>query len=197
MKINLGKRIAVTAFGNHLGGSSDVTAIKQDNAYKLSLNSAVIETIDLLNTSINPIISPTGNYSYQETRRNIRDTVFSAPLQPQVLGSSLSFFITPDLELNLSTSQTNYSSFVNNRHSFLLKKYFETNYLLAGVLVENLNSNQSFYNLVLGARYEVAPRLSIRFYSNTATNFIYLNQTMAPKGISRMQFTIGAEITLP
>jgi hypothetical protein len=197
MKINLGKRIAVTAFGNHLGGSSDVTAIKQDNAYKLSLNSAVIETIDLLNTSINPIISPTGNYSYQETRGNLRDTVFSAPLQPQVLGSSLSFFITPDLELNLSTSQTNYSSFVNNRHSFLLKKYFETNYLLAGILVENLNSNQSFYNLVLGARYEVAPRLSIRFYSNTATNFIYLNQTMAPKGISRMQFTIGAEITLP
>ena len=114
-----------------------------------------------------------------------------------MLGSNVTFIITPTLELNLSTSQTNYSTFVNNRHSLLIKKHFDANYLLAGLLVENLNSNQSFYNLVFGARYEVAPRLSVRFYSNTATNFIYLNQTMAPKGISRMQFTIGAEITLP
>ena len=114
-----------------------------------------------------------------------------------MLGSNVTFIITPTLELNLSTSRTNYSTFVNNRNSLLIKKYFDTNYLLAGLLVENLNSNQSFYNLVFGARYEVAPRLSVRVYSNTATNFIYLNQIMAPKGISRMQFTIGAEITLP
>ena len=197
LKIRLGKRIALTAFGNHLGTSPEVTAVKEDNSYELNLNTAVIETIDLLNGSINPVISPNNNYTYRENRENTRDTIFSTRLQPQVLGSNLSFIITPTLELNLSTSQTNYSTFVNNRHSILIKKYFDTNYLLAGLLVENLNSNQSFYNLVFGARYEVAPRLSVRFYSNTATNFIYLNQTMAPKGISRMQFTIGAEITLP
>ena len=79
----------------------------------------------------------------------------------------------------------------------LLRKNFRTNHLIGGVLFEDRSNSENFYNLVLGGADEVAPRLSFKFYSNTAINFNYLNQALAPRSAARMQFMVGAEITLP
>ena len=196
-KLHLGNKIAISIFGNHLGNAPTITAAKEDNSYRLILNTALIETADLLNTSMSPIITPSGNYTYQEMRSKKRDTTFTRAFQPPVLGADLSFQMTNNLDLSLSTSLTRYHYFENYRHSVIIKKKFDKNYLLTGIMLENISSLNSYFSVLFGARFEVAPRLSVSCYSNTATNFIYLNQTMAPKSIARMQFNIGAEITLP
>ena len=196
-KLRLGRKISVSVFGNHLGNAPTITAAKEDNSFKLVLNTAVIETIDLLNASASPIITPVGNYTYQEIRSPKRDTTFTRAFQPPVLGADLSFHITESLHLSISTSKTRYPAYNNSRHSLIVKKNFDKNYLLSGIMLENLNSSKSYYNAIFGARFEVAPRLNISCYSNTAINFTYLNQLIVPKSIARMQFNIGAEITLP
>lgn len=195
--VNFSKNIGLTMFGNHLGSSASLTTMKEDNSYKLSLNTALIETIDLLNGTTSPLITPNGNYIYQEQRSEKRDTTLTRAFQPPVLGAKLRVTLSKKIDISVASSRIFYPSFENNRHTILLTKHFENNYLLAGVMIEDLSSLKSYYNLVLGARYEVAPRLSVRWYSNTATNFNYLNQKLAPKGIARMQFNLGAEITLP
>ena len=196
-KLHLGKKISVSVFGNHLGNAPTITAAKENNSYKLILNTTQIETIDLLNASTSPVITPIGNYTYQEIRSPKRDTTFTRAFQPPVLGADLSFHMTESLDLSISTSQTRYPAYDNYRHSLIVKKNFEKNYLLAGIMLENINLSKSYYNAIFGARFEVAPRLNISCYSNTALNFTYLNQIMVPKSIARMQFNIGAEITLP
>jgi hypothetical protein len=118
-------------------------------------------------------------------------------LQPQIQGASFVIKTSPSIDLMLSGSQTMYPSFVNNRYSVLLRKNFRTNHLMGGVLFEDRSNSENFYNLVLGGAYEVAPHLSFKFYSNTAINFNYLNQALAPRSAARMQFLVGAEITLP
>jgi hypothetical protein len=197
LKLHLGTKIDLAVFGNHLGAASEITTKRQNNSYALDLSTSTIQTIDLINASTDPFIQPNGNYSYSETRKEKGDSTFSSILQPQVTGASLTFKMKPTLELLASTSTTKYPSFDNHRYSLLLRKYFADSYLLGGLLYEDRNNTEDYYNLVLGAQYSVAPRLQIKCYSNTAINYNYLNQKIAPIGTARMQFMIGAEITLP
>ena len=197
VKMHLGKNIQFNVFGNHLGGIATVMTQRQANAYSMTLKSSVIQTVDLINSSNSPIIQPSSNYDYHETRSEKIDSAYNLSMQPQIYGASIIINTSPSLDLLLNSSQTMYPSFVNNRHSVLIRKHFRTNHLMAGVLFEDRNNSENFYNLVLGGAYEVAPRLSFNFYSNTAINFNYLNQALAPRSTARMQFIVGAEITLP
>lgn len=197
VKIHLGQHMQLNVFGNHFGSSTEVTTQRQENTYSMTLTSTAIETLDLINSNSSPIIEPSGNYDYHETRSAKTDSTYNLSLQPQIQGASFIIKTSPSIDLMLSGSQTMYPSFVNNRYSVLLRKNFRTNHLMGGVLFEDRSNSENFYNLVLGGAYEVAPRLSFKFYSNTAINFNYLNQALAPRSAARMQFLVGAEITLP
>ena len=197
VKIHLGQNIQLNFFGNHFGSSAEVITQRQENTYSMALTSTSIQTMDLINSNSSPIIQLNGNYDYHETRSEKTDSTYTLSLQPQIQGASLVIKTSPYVDLMLSGSQTMYPSFVNNRYSMLLRKNFKTNHLIGGVLFEDRNNSENFYNLVLGGAYEVAPRLSFKFYSNTAINFNYLNQALAPRSTARMQFLVGAEITLP
>lgn len=197
VKIHLGQHMQLNVFGNHFGSSTEVTTQRQENTYSMTLTSTAIETLDLINSNSSPIIQPSGNYDYHETRSAKTDSTYNLSLQPQIQGASFVIKTSPSIDLMLSGSQTMYPSFVNNRYSVLLRKNFRTNHLMGGVLFEDRSNSENFYNLVLGGAYEVAPHLSFKFYSNTAINFNYLNQALAPRSAARMQFLVGAEITLP
>ena len=197
LKLYLGTKIDVAVFGNHLGSRSEITTKREKNSYDLDLNSATIRTVDLINASTDPFIQPNGNYSYSETREEVEDSTFRSVLQPRVTGIALTYKIWPDIELLASTSRTKYPSFGNRRSSVLMRKHFADSYLLGGFLIENRNNSENYFNLVFGTQYSVAPRLQVKCYSNTAFNYNYLNQKIAPIGTARMQFMIGAEITLP
>lgn len=197
VKIHLGQHMQLNVFGNHFGSSTEVTTQRQENTYSMTLTSTAIETLDLINSNSSPIIEPSGNYDYHETRSAKTDSTYNLSLQPQIQGASFIIKTSTSIDLMLSGSQTMYPSFVNNRYSVLLRKNFRTNHLMGGVLFEDRSNSENFYNLVLGGAYEVAPRLSFKFYSNTAINFNYLNQALAPRSAARMQFLVGAEITLP
>jgi len=197
VKIQLRKNLQLNAFGNHLGGNATVMTTRQDNSYTLSLTSSTVETVDLINLNSSSIIQPNGNYDYHETRSEKTDSTYKISLQPQIQGASIIINASPSLDLLLNMSQTKYPTFLNNRYSILLRKNYRINHLIGGVLFEDRNNSENFFNLVLGGAYEVAPRLSFNFYSNTAINFNYLNQALAPRSTARMQFIVGAEITLP
>ena len=197
MKMDLSKKVQLNIFGNHFGSNTAVTTQRQKNSYSMTLTSTEIQTADLINTNNSPIIQPNGSYNYNETRSEKTDSTFNVSLQPQIQGASLIIKTSTSMDLMLSSSQTMYPTFVNNRHSILLRKNLRTNHLIGGILFENRGNSKNFYNLVFGGEYEVAPRLSFKFYSNTAINFNYLNQAFAPRSAARMQFVVGAEITLP
>lgn len=197
VKMHLGRNLHLNVYGNHLGGDAEITTQHQSNSYSMTLKSSAIETIDLINSNSSPIIEPSGNYDYRESRSEKIDSTYNLKMQPEIYGASIIINTSPSLDLLLNSSQTIYPSFVNNRHSILIRKHFRTNHLMGGVLFEDRNNSENFYNLVLGGAYEVAPRLSFKFYSNTAINFNYLNQALAPRSAARMQFIVGAEITLP
>tara|TARA_B100001287_G_scaffold272970_1_gene275585 strand:- start:1030 stop:1623 length:594 start_codon:yes stop_codon:yes gene_type:complete len=197
MKMDLSKKVQLNIFGNHFGSNTAVTTQRQKNSYSMTLTSTEIQTADLINTNNSPIIQPNGSYNYNETRSEKTDSTFNVSLQPQIQGASLIIKTSTSMDLMLSSSQTMYPTFVNNRHSILLRKNLRTNHLIGGVLFENRGNSKNFYNLVFGGEYEVAPHLSFKFYSNTAINFNYLNQALAPRSAARMQFVVGAEITLP